>query len=78
VDRLWRPIVALTYSCAIDDPARFGSSKQTGAHFGLTPKKNQSGQTDRDGRISKIGDAAVRDALYQAAQACRLLWRLKH
>jgi transposase len=75
---LWRPIVALTYSCAIDDPARFGSSKQTGAHFGLTPKKNQSGQTDRDGRISKIGDAAVRDALYQAAQACRLLWRLKH
>jgi transposase len=33
----------------------------------LTPKKYQSGQTDRDGRISKIGDAAVREALYQAA-----------
>ncbi len=33
------PIVALTYSSAIDDPARFKSSKQTGAHFGLTPKK---------------------------------------
>jgi transposase len=61
------PIVALTYACAIDDPARFGSSKQTGAHFGLTPKKYQSGATDRDGRISKIGDAAVREALYQAA-----------
>jgi transposase len=61
------PIVALTYACAIDDPARFGSSKQTGAHFGLTPKKYQSGQTDRDGRISKIGDASVREALYQAA-----------
>jgi transposase len=61
------PIVALTYACAIDDPARFGSSKQTGAHFGLTPKKYQSGQTDYTGRISKIGDAAVREALYQAA-----------
>lgn len=61
------PIVALTYACAIDDPARFGSSKQTGAHFGLTPKKYQSGETDRTGRISKIGDATVREALYQAA-----------
>ena len=30
------PIVALTYASAIDDPARFKSSKQTGAHFGLT------------------------------------------
>jgi transposase len=61
------PIVALTYASAIDDPARFKSSKQTGAHFGLTPRKYQSGQTDITGRISKIGDAAVREALYQAA-----------
>jgi len=61
------PIVALTYASAIDDPARFKSSKQTGAHFGLTPKKYQSGATDVTGRISKIGDAAVREALYQAA-----------
>jgi transposase len=61
------PIVALTYAAAIDDPARFKSSKATGAHFGLTPKKYQSGQTDYSGRISKIGDASVREALYQAA-----------
>ena len=61
------PIVALTYASAIDDPARFKSSKQAGPHFGLTPKKYQSGETDRSGRISKIGDAAVREALYQAA-----------
>ncbi len=61
------PIVALTYASAIDDPARFRSSKATGAHFGLTPKKYQSGQTDYTGRISKIGDASVREALYQAA-----------
>ena len=61
------PIVALTYASAIDDPARFRSSKQAGAHFGLTPKKYQSGETDYTGRISKIGDAAVRTALYEAA-----------
>jgi transposase len=61
------PIVALTYACAVDDPGRFRSSKSAGAHFGLTPKKHQSGETDRTGRISKIGDAAVREALYQAA-----------
>ena len=61
------PIVALTYASAIDDPARFKSSKQAGSHFGLTPKRYQSGETDYSGRISKIGDASVREALYQAA-----------
>ena len=61
------PIVALTYASAIDDPGRFKSSKQAGAHFGLTPKKYQSGETDYTGRISKIGDTAVREALYLAA-----------
>ncbi len=60
-------LVALTYAAAIDDPARFRSSKAVGAHFGLTPKKYQSGETDVTGRISKIGDASVRTALYEAA-----------
>ena len=60
-------LVALTYVAAIDDPARFQSSKAVGAHFGLTPKKYQSGETDVTGRISKIGDASVRTALYEAA-----------
>ena len=61
------PIVALTYASAVDDPGRFKSSKSAGAHFGMTPRKYQSGETDVDGRISKIGDASVREALYQAA-----------
>jgi transposase len=37
------------------------------AHFGMTPKKYQSGQIDVTGRISKIGDSGVRAALYEAA-----------
>ena len=60
-------IVALTYASAIDDPGRFRSSKAVGAHFGLTPKKYQSGEADVTGRISKIGDGGVRTALYEAA-----------
>jgi transposase len=60
-------IVALTYVSAIDDPARFKSSKGVGAHFGLTPKMYQSGEKDFTGRITKIGDVSVRTALYEAA-----------
>jgi transposase len=60
-------MVALTYVSAIDDPGRFRSSKTVGAHFGLTPKKYQSGETDVTGRITKIGDRSVRTALYEAA-----------
>jgi len=60
-------LVALTYVSAIDDTGRFTSSKRAGAHFGLTPKKYQSGETDITGRISKIGDKGVRTALYEAA-----------
>jgi transposase len=60
-------LVALTYVAAIDDPGRFRSSRQVGAHFGLTPRKYQSGETDVTGRISKIGDGGVRTMLYEAA-----------
>lgn len=60
-------LTALTFVSAIDDVARFKSSRQVGAHFGLTPKRYQSGEKDVSGRISKIGDRAVRTALYEAA-----------
>jgi transposase len=60
-------IVALTFASAIDDPGRFKSSKQVGAHFGMTPKKYQSGETDYTGRISKIGDKDVRTGLFESA-----------
>ena len=61
------PIIGLTFVAAIDDPGRFRSSKQVGAHFGLAPRKYQSGEIDVTGRISKIGDGTVRTALYEAA-----------
>ncbi|MDZ5696158.1 IS110 family transposase [Chelativorans sp. M5D2P16] len=60
-------LVALTYRTGIDVPARFVRSKSVGAHFGLTPRKHQSGELDRTGHISKVGDEMVRSALYEAA-----------
>ena len=60
-------LVAVTFTSAIDDPARFRHSRAIGAHFGLTPRKYQSGETDVTGGISKAGDAMARTALYEAA-----------
>ena len=60
-------LVAITFKSAVDDPGRFAKSKAVGAHFGLTPKKYQSGETDVTGGISRVGDAMVRTALYEAA-----------
>jgi len=60
-------VVSLTYSSAIDDAGRFQSSKNVGAYFGITPTRYQSGETDVSGHISRIGDAGVRAALYEAA-----------
>lgn len=63
-------MTALTFKAAIDDPTRFAKSKTVGAHFGLTPRREQSGTSiDRDGHISRRGDGEVRTALYEAASA---------
>jgi transposase len=60
-------LVAITFKSAVDDPGRFARSRVLGAHFGLTPRRYQSGQTDVTGAISRVGDAMVRAALYEAA-----------
>ena len=48
-------IVALQVKAGIDDPARFRSSKNVGPHFGLTPRREQSGERDVVGAISAAG-----------------------
>ncbi|MGF6178875.1 transposase [Ensifer sp. 4252] len=52
-------VISLTFVSGIDDPGRFRSSRTVGAHFGLTQRKYQSGETDITGQ--------VRTALYEAA-----------
>lgn len=63
------PITALTFKAAVDDPMRFRQSRLVAAHFGLTPKRRQSGQTDIGGRVSRLGDAWVRATLFEAASS---------
>lgn len=60
-------VVALTFRSAVDDPARFTSSKKVGPWVGLTPSRNQSGERDVSGGIAKAGDVTLRRALCQAA-----------
>lgn len=64
------PVTAVTFKAGVDDPARFRKSKTVGAHFGLTPRREQSGTSvDRDEHISRCGDGEVRTTLYEAASA---------
>ena len=60
-------VTALTFVTAVDDPARFRRARDIGAWAGLTPKRSQSGERDVSGQITRIGDVALRTALFQAA-----------
>jgi len=62
-------ITALTFKAGVDDPSRFKHSRTVAAHFGLTPRRFQSGEVDNPGHISRAGDADVRSALYVAAHS---------
>ncbi len=62
-------VTALTFVTAIDDPARFTHSRDVGAHLGLTPRKDASGEIDRNGGISKTGDRLAREALFITAHS---------
>jgi len=62
-------VTALTFKAAVDDPSRFKHSRTVAAHFGLTPRRFQSGEMDNPGHISRAGDPDVRCTLYVAANA---------
>ena len=51
----------------LDDPRRFRRGKQVGNYAGFTPKKYQSGDMDRDGRISRGGCGLLRALLVQVS-----------
>ena len=71
------PVIAFMFVATVDIPTRFPKSRLVGAHFGLTPKRYASGETDHSGRVSKCGDAMMRTALFEGAQAllvCTKKW----
>jgi transposase len=61
------PITALTYTASLEDPHRFARSEDVGAFAGLVPRRNQSGERDTNGHISRAGDPMLRRALYESA-----------
>lgn len=69
------PITAMAVVAAFDDAARFRRSSSAAAYLGLTPRRYESGQISRNGRISKRGDGFTRKCLFEAANAilCRNL-----
>jgi transposase len=51
----------------LDDPGRFQNGKQVGAYIGLVPRQYQSGQTNRQGRISGAGNPTLRALLIEVS-----------
>ena len=51
----------------IDDPNRFADARQVSAYAGLVPRRYQSGEMDRSGRISKAGRGKLRKLLTEIA-----------
>ncbi|MCU5774408.1 transposase [Erwiniaceae bacterium BAC15a-03b] len=60
-------LTALSFKTSIDAPSRFRRVSDAGAFLGLTPKKYQSGEVDRNGGISKQGNRMTRTLVYEAA-----------
>jgi len=61
------PLTALCFVLKIGDPQRFSRGRDVGAYFGLCPRRDQSGGTDKQLRISKCGDGLMRRLLVSAA-----------
>jgi len=62
------PITALYFVLKIEDPDRFKRARDVGAFLGLCPRRDQSGESDPQLRISKRGDAYLRRLLVSSAQ----------
>jgi transposase len=62
------PITALSYLLTLEDPNRFVKSRDVGPYLGLTPKRDQSGQSDKPLPITKAGNPYLRRLLVGSAQ----------
>ena len=51
----------------MDDPHRFQNARQVSSYAGMVPRRYQSGEMDRQGRIHKRGPRQLRSALVEAA-----------
>lgn len=61
------PIMALAFVLTLEEPDRFCKSRHVGAFPGLTPKRDQSGETDKQLQITKAGNRYLRQLLVGCA-----------
>jgi transposase len=61
-------LIALAYMLTLEDPHRFGKSRDVGCYLGLQPGRRNSGQSEPQMHISKEGDPYLRTLLVQGAQ----------
>jgi len=61
------PLTALAFVLTIDDPARFAQARSVGAYLGLVPRRDQSGNTDKQLPITKAGHTQLRCLLVNCA-----------
>lgn len=64
-------LIATTVAVEIGSFSRFESAKQLMAYCGVVPSEHSSGNSRRQGAITKTGNAHVRRVLYEAAWSCR-------
>lgn len=57
--------LAETVVAYLDEPERFANGKQVGCYAGLTPRQYQSGNMNRQGRISGQGNRLLRSLLVE-------------
>jgi transposase len=62
------PVTSLAFILTIEKSTRFNKSREVGPFLGLTPKRDQSGETNKQLRITKAGDAYLRRLLVGSAQ----------
>ena len=60
-------LTAVAFLLVLADPDRFEKSRDVGAYLGLVPRRDQSGETDKQLRITKAGDRMLRTLLVQCA-----------
>jgi transposase len=58
-------LIALTFLLTLEDPHRFGKSRDVGCYLGLQPGRRNSGQSKPQMYISKEGDPYLRTLLVQ-------------
>jgi transposase len=61
-------LTSLAYVLTLENPDRFGKSRDVGPYLGLVPKQEDSGDSQPQLRISKAGDMMLRRLLVGSAQ----------